>query len=67
MWCGREDSNPQPSDPKSDALSVEPLPRDKKYTDCISLSQGKGLDSRRRKMYLLKALEIMQQNIKREV
>lgn len=23
-WCARQDLNPQPSEPKSDALSVEP-------------------------------------------
>lgn len=42
VWCGREDSNPQPSDPKSDALSVEPLPRAKNIPIVTTFRKGKG-------------------------
>ena len=41
-WYGREDSNPQPSDPKSDALSIELLPH------TLSIYRGLSVDASER-------------------
>jgi hypothetical protein len=46
-WRGREDSNPQPSGPKPDALSIELLPqmRCNQYTKREKLRQGERVDT----------------------
>ena len=49
-WYARRDSNPQPSEPESDALSIEPLARLPVYynTRCRKIKWGEGKTSRRK-------------------
>ena len=40
LWRPRQESNPQPTDPKSGALSIELLGRDRDYTLFVKLHNG---------------------------